>query len=154
MILEILGMTLLISLIIFGLVSLDQKKKSQTIKSNVLSTLESIGTIEHKGKHLLFKKENQTYEVLFYYVPLNSDLTINSRSIWEIRDASKSRLIDQTYYLSSQYQKIVIVYPTSIAIKRYINENELEFVKYNKPFYDMYVMRHFELDEWIKEVLA
>jgi hypothetical protein len=154
MILEILGITLLISLIIFGLVSIDQKKKSETIKSNVLSTLESIGTIEHKGKHLLFKKENQTYEVLFYYVPLNSDLTINSRSIWEIRDASKSRLIDQTYYLSSQYQKMVIVYPTSIAIKRYINENELEFVKFNKPFYDMYVIRHFELDEWIKEVLV
>jgi hypothetical protein len=105
MILEILGITLLISLIIFGLVSIDQKKKSETIKSNVLSTLESIGTIEHKGKHLLFKKDDQTFEVLFYYVPLNSDLTINSRSIWEIRDASKSRLIDQTYYLSSQYQK-------------------------------------------------
>ena len=39
-----------------------------------------------------------------------------------------------------------------MVVKRYINENEMEFVKYNKMFYDMYVVRHFELENLLKEL--
>ena len=57
-------------------------------------------------------------------MPTFADLTINSKIIWEIKDSSNTKLFNQTHFLSSSYEKIVIVFPSQVAIKRYINENE------------------------------
>ncbi|PKK93076.1 MAG: hypothetical protein CVV61_06520, partial [Tenericutes bacterium HGW-Tenericutes-6] len=72
----------------------------------------------------------------------------------EIRDAGSSSLVDQSAFLSSPYKKIIIIYPSTLVIKRYINENEMEFVKINKSFYDMYVLRAFELDQFLSSELS
>ncbi|MDO9629098.1 MAG: hypothetical protein Q7I99_04280 [Acholeplasmataceae bacterium] len=145
---------IILSLVILGIVgfaSMHQKKKSEEIKQNSIELLKSYGEFSHEHKKNLFKINGKTYQVLFFYVATNADLTINSRSIWEIRDGTKPNLVDQTHFLKSEYPKIVIVYPTTVKIKRYLNENELEFVSYNKFFYEMYVVRHFELIELLKE---
>ena len=138
-------------LAIIGYASFHQKKKSEEIKEKTIELLKTRGEFSHEHKKDLFKINDKVYQVLFFYVPTNAELTINSRKIWEVRDASKSNLIDQTHFLKSDYPKIVIVYPTTVKIKRYLNENELEFVSYKKPFYEMYVLRHFELSELLNE---
>ena len=147
----IIVILVIIVLAVIGLASFHQKKKSEEIKENSIMLLKQYGNFSHEHKQSLFKINDKTYQILFFYVPTNSDLTINSKKIWEVRDASKSNLIDQTHFLKSNYPKIVIVYPTTVKIKRYINENELEFVSYKKPFYEMYIVRHFELIELLKE---
>lgn len=151
MILEFTAGAAVLGLIIFGMITMDQKKKSQLILEQSKKELESYGEVEIKDQKLYFTTQKQTYEVLFYRVGLHHELTINSRTMWEVKDASKPRLINQSAFLSSKYPKLIIVFPTNVVIKRYINENELEFVKYNKPFYDMYVMRHFELRTLLEE---
>ncbi len=141
----------IVILSIIGYASFHQKKKSEEIKESTIELLKTYGEFSHEHKKHLFKINGKTYQILFFYCATNSDLTINSKKIWEVRDASKSNLIDQTHFLKTDYPKIVIVYPTTVKIKRYLNENELEFVSYKKPFYDMYVVRHFELDDLLKE---
>ena len=136
---------------IVGFASFHQKKKSEEIKEITTELLKSYGEFSHEHKKNLFKINDKTYQILFFYCATNAELTINSKKIWEVRDASKSNLIDQTHFLKTEYPKIVIVYPTTVKIKRYLNENEIEFVSYKKPFYDMYVVRHFELIELLKE---
>jgi hypothetical protein len=138
-------------LAIVGYAGFHQKKKSEEIKASSIELLKTRGEFFHEHKRNLFKINDKTYQILFFYVPTNADLTINSKKIWEVRDASKSNLIDQSHFLKSDYPKIVIVYPTTVKIKRYLNENELEFVSYKKSFYNMYVLRHFELIELLNE---
>jgi hypothetical protein len=147
----IIAILVVIILAVIGYASIHQKKKSEEIKVSTIELLKKYGEFSHEHKQDLFRINGKTYHILFFYVPTHAELTINSKKIWEVRDASKSNLIDQTHFLKSNYQKIVIVYPTTVKIKRYINENELEFISYKKPFYDMYVVRHFELDELLKE---
>lgn len=130
--------------------SLIQKKKNETIKAESKLLLQKYGQLNTLGHKTYFSMNGKNWQVLFFHVPANQDLTINSKTIWEIRDASQSRLINQTHFLSSSDPKLVIIYPSTLVIKRYINENELVFVKYNQPFYNMNVVRHFELEDFLK----
>jgi Tfp pilus assembly protein PilE len=147
----IIAILVITILAVIGYASFHQKKKSEEIKQSTIELLKQYGEFSHEHKQNLFKINDKTYQILFFYVPTNAELTINSKKIWEVRDASKSNLIDQTHFLKSNQTKIVVVYPTTVKIKRYINENELEFVSYKRPFYEMYVVRHFELIELLKE---
>jgi len=151
MIIEIIAGAAFVGLVAYGLIGTHQKKQNQMVIEKAKTELSPYGHVETKDKMLLFTTKNKTYEVLFYRVGLHSELTINSKAIWEIKDASSSRLINQLGFLSGKYPKIVVVFPTTVVVKRYINENELEFVKFNKPFNDMYIVRHFELSSLLNE---
>ncbi|OHE42066.1 MAG: hypothetical protein A2102_04410 [Tenericutes bacterium GWF2_38_8] len=148
---EIAGGALGLGLILYVVISTIHKKKSEELKSEVIEKLKTYGKITEEQKKLYFETEKEKYQLLFFYAPSSSELTINSKKMWEIRDASGSRLFDQTSFLSSTYEKLVIVYPLTTKIKRYINENEMVFVKPKDHFYEMRVIRHFELDELFKE---
>lgn len=127
-----------------------QSYKSKKIKDQTLSLCQKYGTVStHKSKYY-FDFHGKTYELLFFYVPTQGELTINSRTIWEVRTSSKSNLIDQSIFLSSDKPKIIVIHPSTSAIKRYINENELVFVSFNDFFYNMYVTRHHELENLLK----
>lgn len=139
-----------ISLIIFIMIQVDLKKKARLLQEEIYHKLNTFGKVYDQDHHVLFDYQDETYEVLFFRVGLNSELTINSKTIWEIRDAGSSRLIDQSSFLSSPYKKIVFIYPSTLVIKRFINENEMVFVKINQAFYDMYVLRAFEIDAFFE----
>ena len=143
---------ILLGLIIYAFVYTHQKSLSEKIKAETFNVLESYGTIKHEHHHTYLSIQGVTYQILYVYIPSNAELTINSKIMWEIRDSGKPRLINQQHFLSFKGTKIVIIYPSSMVIKRYINENEMEFVKYNKMFYEMYVVRHFELENLLKEL--
>ena len=143
---------IIIGLVAYILVFMHHKKTSEAIKNQVNTVLNQYGTIKKEHEKELFILDDVTYQILYAYIPSNAELTINSKIMWEIRDSVKPKLMNQQHFLSSKYPKIVVVYPSTMVVKRYINENEMEFVKYNKMFYDMYVVRHFELENLLKEL--
>ncbi|PKK88856.1 MAG: hypothetical protein CVV62_01700 [Tenericutes bacterium HGW-Tenericutes-7] len=127
------------------------RKKLEIIKMNTVTLFETYGKIKYENKRMLFITQNETYEVLYFGMSRNAELTINSRTMWEVINAGTSKVIDQTVFLASKYPKIVIVYPSTQVIKRYINENEMVFVKPQDQFYDLRLIRDFELDTILKE---
>ncbi|MBE0700618.1 MAG: hypothetical protein IH571_02920 [Acholeplasmataceae bacterium] len=137
--------------ILFFIYDFQLKKKKKAKEAHMIDIINQYGKIEHRGHKIYFTTPKQTYQVLFYYIPVNGDLTINSKIVWEIRSSSKNILVDQRHFLSGEMTKLVIVYPTSVVIKRYINENEMVFVKATDRFHNMHVIRHFELDGVLKE---
>lgn len=151
MILEIIIGSAILGLTGIAVLTTIQKKKNDTIKASSIELLKRYGTVEHHGHQTTFSMQEKTWKLLFFMVPPNQDLTVNSRTVWEIRDASKSRLINQSHFLASEKPKLVIIYPSTLIIKRYINENELVFVKYNQPFYNMNLVRHIELEAFLME---
>lgn len=128
-----------------------QKKIYHNVKEDTMKTLNPYG-IRYEHHHVLIDLNDETYQILWYFVPTNAELTINSKIMWEIKESSKINLVNQSHFLSSPYPKIVIVFPTTVRMKRYINENEMEFVTYNKKFHNMYVVRPHELETLLKEL--
>ncbi|MCD4826318.1 MAG: hypothetical protein K8Q99_00895 [Acholeplasmataceae bacterium] len=132
-------------IMIFSVFVFINMKQRQKIKSMTIETLKQYGKVVFKDKHILFETKQDVYEILFYKIALNHELTINSKFIWEIHTNTRSQLINQSNFLSSSYKKIVIIYPIATKIKRFINENEMVFIDFRDTFYDMRLVKINEL---------
>jgi hypothetical protein len=142
---------ILVVFIIFLFLYINLKQK-QKIKTETIKILEKHGKVSIKNKHLLFYKEDRIYEILFYKIAMHHELTINSKIFWEIHTKAGSQLINQTSFLSSHYQKIIILYPITTKIKRFINENEMVFVDYHDVFFNMRLVKFDEIKDFFSEV--
>ncbi len=151
MYLQIIGGVLALGIAIYFILLILYKKKSDSIKEEVLTLLKEYGTVSFNGKKILFSTKKTNYQILFYYVPLFAELTINSKTKWEINKGGTSQLIDQSSFLSSDKEKLVIIYPTTVQIKRYINENEMVFISPNNHFYHMHLIFKSELKNILSE---
>lgn len=151
MLIRILIGTIIFGFIVYAFYLSIQRKKTEDLRMIVIAKLNTYGKVFEENRKQFFQTQKETYQLLFFNIAANSELTINSRTIWEIRDASKPHLVDQTAFLSSLSPKLVILYPISTKIKRYINENEMVFIKPSDRFYEMHVVKHFELDALLKE---
>lgn len=151
--LETILATLFVFLLGFVFYLLYQNKQKTNKQKSLTEILETHGKLTTEDKKIMYKIHDELYEIIFYYVPFNGELTINSKTIWEVRSGYQNRLVNQKSLLSSPHKKIIIVYPTQQRLKRFINENELVFINYNDFFYNMYVIAAEDLEKLIKEVL-
>lgn len=96
------------------------------------------------------------------YVPRNSAITVNSRDTWCLRygGTNKYHYSRQCYLKSmipflqhkalSNERKVVLVYPDTNKIQRYLNESEIAIVNYGELVYDYKIItfsnfeKHFE----------
>ena len=76
---------------------------------------------------------------------------INSPRIWEVRSGSGQKLINQAYLNDTKIKKIIIIYPEVPPIKRYINENEMVFIK-TSLFNNMHVIPFHLLEQLLKRI--
>ncbi len=141
-----------VALIVYIVMHIHQQKMSKEVQEKTEKSLKTYGEVTKEHHHTFLTIDDVTYQIVYVHVSSSAELTINSTTIWEVREYGKSRLIHQGHLMTSKTPKIVVVYPLTQVIKRYINENEMEFVKYNKMFYNMYVVRHFELDSLLEEL--
>lgn len=151
MILEIVSAVVALGLAVYIIFIVLDKQKLEKIKNETIAILSQFGEIHNEGKKIKFKTKKRDYQVLFCYVASRGELVINSRTKWEIIIMGTSRVLDQSVFLASNLPKIIIVYPTIQVIKRFINENEMVFVKPTDYFYDMHVIRDIELNDVLKE---
>lgn len=138
-------------IIVIVVISKKQKKNDQELIYRTFEKLKTYGTFDEHTQQL--SVANQTFKILFYKVPKDAEIMINSPKIWEIRTSYNQKLINQTTFLAGDLKKIVLIYPEVQPIKRYINENEMVFAKHTF-FHNMYVIPLHDLDHLIKEVIS
>ncbi|MFA6801460.1 MAG: hypothetical protein WCR19_05080 [Acholeplasmataceae bacterium] len=126
-----------------------ENKKYKKLKNDAIFIYKSYGAYDEVN-HIFTYKDN-SYKVIFYKVSSSAELVINSPKIWEIRSSSKPKLINQAQLLSDPMKKIIVIYPNVRPIKRYINENEMVFVK-TSFFNNMYVISIEQIETLIKEM--
>lgn len=150
MILEILGLLTLGFIISYVFFFYFHKKQEKTVRTTTIKKLQKFGLIKEDGKKISFTMGAEIFEILFFKLPVKTELIINSPTIWEAFRFGSSELIDQKMFLSSNKHKIIILYPATEVVKRYLNENELVFVKPTDIFYKMQLVRMSELDLFLK----
>lgn len=149
---------LIIAISLLGVISISiwvyiNYKQNKIYQTKAIELLNQYGNVFDENKKVLFNTENQTFEILFYKIQKDHELTINSKYIWEIHMKNRSTLINQTSFLSSDYPKIIIVYPIETKIKRYINENEMVFIDYKDEFNNMRIVKFHQLEDFLGEVI-
>lgn len=147
----LISMAIIVSLFVF--LQAKSKQKKARIQQETIALLKSFGSVIEEAGRTLFETKRGIYKVLFYHIPMNAELTINSQIKWDISLMGRSTLVDMSRILSGAEPKLVIVFPLTHPIKRYINENEMTFVKAEDRFYNMHVVRLFELRSLLEEHL-
>lgn len=123
---------------------------SKKTKNTIIKRLEEAGQVTYQNNKIYFKINDETFEIIFYYLSKQKELSINSPTIWEEKHY-KNRIVNQSVITKSPGRKIIIVYPSTNKITRYINENEIEFVDY-KYTYNFYIITSNLIDEFINKI--
>ncbi|MDL2292237.1 hypothetical protein LJC17_01390 [Acholeplasma sp. OttesenSCG-928-E16] len=104
----------------------------------LISRVKEIGNFENG----ILTINNIQFYVQFIKVGEKDEFTINSSLIAQKKSYGKSELIRLA---STKLPKLIIVYPYNGRIKRYINENEMEFITCRNFFWNMHVCKLSEL---------
>lgn len=144
---------IILSVIIgFFVLSIFEKKRFRDIKQGIIEKLSAYGNVFVVDGKTMFSFQDKQVEVLFFTLKSTEELVINSRVMWEVFRLNKAMLYDQTEFLKSEDQKWIIIYPSISRIKRFINENEMVFVKAFDQVYDYQLILHIELEDYLEDL--
>lgn len=140
-----------VGIIIFSIFKkiIEQKEKEKIINETDI-VFEKFGTIKMVDKKKYFYYNNKKYRIFYQYIGSNREMTVNSEKLWQTY-GNKDEILEMNHLVKSAETKIVIIYPTKERPKRYINENTLEFILFQKT-YTYYVVLKDELEAFIKSL--
>lgn len=157
-------------MILIGAVSiyLDRKRKAE-IESALtrLAREHGLDIRKMKGKSHDYELSAKNGKLLIktVTVPANSSLTINSRNTWCLRYGGSAYhggyrnmkyLKNLIPFLEAKHDdasKIILVYPSTNKIQRYLNESEIAIVNLGEKVYDYRVITFAELENRFRDLL-
>lgn len=144
----------ILALVITGLVFIYLFFEKRKHINNIKEKLKEIGQItlsNNKAYDVILKINNKEIYIKFLYLGGHKDLSINSPAHFEVKFRGRSTMFKTGGFENIKEDKVLLVFPPPNRILKYINENEVVFVKYNEKCFDFYLFTSDEIDK-IKEV--
>lgn len=107
--------------------------------------------------------ENTVFYIKYVIIPKNSSITINSKDTWCLRYGGGNRkgrnypnkeymnylkpFLNAKFENGKTVQKLVILYPSTEVVLKYLNESDIAVVKFNTSAYDVKLINYTDLDE-------
>lgn len=148
LIFSILG--ILVISVFFLIIRINMKKQT----NEVIEKLKSIGILTPSNSSSYdfdFFVNDVTYKLKLLYMAHYKELSINSKTHWQVKPAKKIKLIPLNGFDSLEEPKILVVYPHPGKMVKYINENEIVFIRPLEKCFDFYLFTNKELNK-IKEL--
>lgn len=127
------------------------RHQEKALKNTVIKSLDALAVLEQNGSRMILHTSQGTYDVAFFRVPLQAELTINSIRTFEISSFRKTTRVTTDRLWDKSVMTLVVVYPSLHPIKRFINENEMVFTAVEKPFDNIRIGTLPEIERAIKE---
>lgn len=143
----IVGVVFVILVIGFWIIITNVERRQ---KKNIIDKLSQLGMLSkssHKAYDYDFKLNEINYLVKFIFVGNIKELSFNSLRHWQIKDKKKNPMINPKGFELLEGNKVIIVYPAPKQILKYINENEVVFVRSNEKCFDYYVYTDSTINE-------
>ncbi len=143
-----------VGILIITVVSLIIKANIKKQTKEIIKKLNEIGTLTPSNKgayHYDFLVNGVTYKLKLLYIGGYKELSINSKTHWQVKPAKKIKLIPLNGFDLVEEPKMLIVYPHPNKMVKYINENEIVFIRPLEKCFDFYLFTNKELNE-IKEL--
>ncbi len=143
-----------VGVLIITVVSLIIKASIKEQTKEILKKLNEIGTLKESNTsayHYDFLLNDVTYRLKLLYIGSYKELSINSKTHWQVKPAKKIKLIPLNGFDLVEEPKMLIVYPHPKKMVKYINENEIVFIKPLEKCFDFYLFTNRELEK-IKEL--
>ncbi|HBT59620.1 MAG: hypothetical protein WCZ13_01820 [Acholeplasmataceae bacterium] len=96
--------------------------------------------------------ENSIYKIKVIYASNLKEVSFNSKKHWQVSNSSGSKMLDTKGFETLSGNKIILIYPTPERVLRYINENEVVFVKPSMDIWGMNVLCLNDLEAYFTQV--
>ncbi len=141
-ILSVVGVILII-IVVTIIIELNKNKKREFIK-NLLQVQGDLIEVKEKSHNYVLNTNQRDIYIKVLYIGPAREFSINSKRHWQIKNNSKSHMLQTGGFELIKEDKALIVFPTPKKILKYINENEVVFVKPDEKCFDFYL---FTIDE-------
>lgn len=143
-------LALVITALVFLYLFIEKKKYIKNIKEQ-LKEIGEVTLSNNKAYDVSLKINDKEIYVKFLYLGGHKDLSINSPAHFEVKFRGKSTMFKTGGFENIKEDKALLVFPPPNRILKYINENEVVFVKYEEKCFDFYLFTSDEIDK-IEEV--
>lgn len=141
-----------IAIIVFVLLKLDKKKKHNHLKNLLKEQGKLIKSTEKSYDYLLKTKNKEIKIKLVFIGSMAVEFSINSPRHWQVKRASSSNLLKTNGFEHIKETKAIIVFPKPQKLVKYINENEIVFVKPEEKCFDFYLLTEQDISK-INEII-
>lgn len=127
-------------IIIIALVSIRLSIRKR--RQNIINKLGSLGTLSASNKASYdydFLLEDISYKLKIIHIGYYQELSINSAKHWQVKPSKRIKLIPTDGFELLEEPKLLILYPHPGKLVKYINENEIVFLKPNEKCFDFYL---------------
>ena len=117
----------------------------------------------------IIETEKNVFYIKYVFIPKNSSITINSSTTWCLRFGGGNRkgrnypnkeymkymqpFLAATFNNQKPIQKLVILYPSTEVVLRYLNESDIAVVKFNETAHGVKLINYTDLDQKLIEIL-
>ena len=160
----IVVMIIILSLYLF----IRQKKKMKNFIANVIHLLMKSGmeNIQYFKRtrlyNISFKNNNNNYAIKIYkggskkgFIMTNPSTihaTTYSSQYGPVKDSKQATKLIPFLIEPFNGKKIILIYKNMLRITKYINENEIEEVKYDIPSFGTYIVQEKDLSNFIEYI--
>jgi len=162
----IIPIIIVITIIIFLVVkSVKVRKINNFILSLCNSNNYSLKSFSKEYNYIL-ENENEIIYLRYIFIPKNSSITVNSKSTWCLRYGGGSRngrsypnkeylnylkpfLTKEYIHENKKVRKVVVLYPTTEVILKYINESDIININQSDLVYGTQIIKFNELEKYL-----
>ena len=162
----IIPIIIVITIIFFLVVkSVKVRKINSFILSLCNSNNYSLKSFSKEYNYIL-ENENEIIYLRYIFIPKNSSITVNSKSTWCLRYGGGSRngrsypnkeylnylkpfLTKEYIHENKKVRKVVVLYPTTEVILKYINESDIININQSDLVYGTQIIKFNELEKYL-----
>lgn len=127
-----------IAIIVFILLKVDKSKKIKHLET-LLSEQGELTKSEEKSYDYILKTKAQNIKLKLVFIGSAHEFSINSPRHWQVKRAGNSNLLKTKGFENIKETKAIVVFPKPQKLVKYINENEIVFVKAEDLSFDFYL---------------
>jgi 2-polyprenyl-3-methyl-5-hydroxy-6-metoxy-1,4-benzoquinol methylase len=144
-----LGILVVIVIAIIIIIELNKQKFVRAIEHQ----LKHHGKLEHSklnSHQYVLTTKDRTILIRLIYAPSVNEVSFNSKRHWQLFSSSGKKMIETHGFQEIQGEKLLLIYPQPGKIVKYINENEVVFVKPEMDVFGMHAIHINQIDEYFK----
>ena len=146
-----LGLGILVAIVIAIIVVIELNK--QKFIRAIEHQLKHHGKLEYtklNSHQYVLNTQNRRIQIRLIYAPSVNEVSFNSKRHWQLFSSSGKKMIETHGFQDIEGDKLLLIYPQPGKIVKYINENEVVFVKPGMDVFGMHAIHINQIDQYFQ----
>ncbi|MBW4258596.1 hypothetical protein KTG15_13005 [Methanobacterium sp. YSL] len=144
-----IGLSAVVLILVLILVVIEQNRRR--FLASIERKLAQFGSLRKQSNPSLgyiLQTQTESVFIKLIYAPSAKEVSFNSKRHWQVFSGSGKHMLPTAGFQDLEGHKLIIVYPQPGKIVKYINENEIIFVKPETDVFGMRVVHIHQIESY------